>query len=131
MADILALQQTEKEVLKEAVAKRSLIDIQEEQAFQEWWDEEVKATKARTEAEEAAKARKERGSGGRGRGKAAGKGEGGRGGRKKSGEQPVESNKTSTPKAADQVPIFRGNGRGGSRSGASRRERRGGQSVAM
>ena len=132
MADILAQQQTEKEVLKEAVAKRSLIDIQEEQAFQEWWDEEVKATKARTEAEEAAKEKKERGSKarGRGRGKAAGKGEGARGGRKKSGEQPVDSKSSGTPTVADQAPILKGSGRGGSRSGASRRERRGGQSVA-
>ncbi|KAL8790954.1 MAG: hypothetical protein Q9213_000379, partial [Squamulea squamosa] len=40
MADILSQQQTEKEVFKEAVAKRSLQEIQEEQAFQEWWDQE-------------------------------------------------------------------------------------------
>ncbi|KAI4270142.1 MAG: hypothetical protein LQ337_006863, partial [Flavoplaca oasis] len=35
MADILSQQQTEKDVFKEAVAKRSLQEIQEEQAFQE------------------------------------------------------------------------------------------------
>lgn len=41
MADILALQQTEKDFRKELVAtKRSLQEIQEEQAFQEWWDQE-------------------------------------------------------------------------------------------
>ncbi|KAL8992643.1 MAG: hypothetical protein Q9169_006939, partial [Polycauliona sp. 2 TL-2023] len=40
MADILCQQQTEKDVFKEAVAKRSLQEIQEEQAFQEWWDQE-------------------------------------------------------------------------------------------
>ncbi|KAL8663662.1 MAG: hypothetical protein Q9168_008058, partial [Polycauliona sp. 1 TL-2023] len=40
MADILNQQQTEKDVFKEAVAKRSLQEIQEEQAFQEWWDQE-------------------------------------------------------------------------------------------
>lgn len=40
MADILSQQQTEKDVFKEAVAKRSLQEIQEEQAFQEWWDQE-------------------------------------------------------------------------------------------
>ena len=72
MADILAQQQTEKDILKEAVTKRSLLDIQEEQAFQEWWDQEEKATRERMEAEEAAKGRKEgsRGRGGRRRGKA-------------------------------------------------------------
>jgi len=51
MADILALQQTEKDVIKEAVAKRSLQEIQEEQAFQEWWDQESR--KVREEEEEA------------------------------------------------------------------------------
>ncbi|KAL8913049.1 MAG: hypothetical protein Q9172_007373, partial [Xanthocarpia lactea] len=40
MADILSQQQAEKDVFKEAVAKRSLQEIQEEQAFQEWWDQE-------------------------------------------------------------------------------------------
>jgi hypothetical protein len=47
MADILSQQQTEKDIIKEAVAKRSLQEIQEEQAFQEWWDQEEAATKAR------------------------------------------------------------------------------------
>lgn len=51
MTDILALQQTEKDVIKEAVAKRSLQEIQEEQAFQEWWDQESR--KVREEEEEA------------------------------------------------------------------------------
>jgi len=51
MADILAQQQTEKEVIREAVAKRSLQEIQEEQAFQEWWDQESR--KVQEEEEEA------------------------------------------------------------------------------
>ena len=51
MADILAQQQTEKQVIKDAVAKRSLQEIQEEQAFQEWWDQESK--KVREEEEKA------------------------------------------------------------------------------
>ena len=51
MADILAQQQTEKDVSKEAVAKGSLQEIQEEQAFQEWWDQESKMV--REEEEEA------------------------------------------------------------------------------
>ncbi|MCJ1245362.1 hypothetical protein MMC30_002566 [Trapelia coarctata] len=51
MADILAQQQTEKDILHEAVAPRSLQEIQEEQAFQEWWDKEEAATRALLEAE--------------------------------------------------------------------------------
>ena len=68
MADILSQQQTEKDIIKEAVAKRSLQEIQEEQAFQEWWDEESRKVKA--EAEEAAKpaTRGRRGIRGKGRG---------------------------------------------------------------
>ncbi|KAL6714309.1 hypothetical protein ACLMJK_007732 [Lecanora helva] len=72
MADILSQQQTEKEVIKEAAAKRSLQEIQEEQAFQEWWDEESR--KVREEAEGATnKSSSNRGkrgaNGSRGRGK--------------------------------------------------------------
>ena len=40
MADIIGQQQREQEIVKEAVAKRSLQEIQQEQAFQEWWDAE-------------------------------------------------------------------------------------------
>ena len=76
MADILSQQQTEKDIIKEAVAKRSLQEIQEEQAFQEWWDEESRKVKA--EAEEAAKpaTRGRRGIRGKGRGGARGGGNG-------------------------------------------------------
>ncbi|MCJ1404093.1 hypothetical protein MMC11_007318 [Xylographa trunciseda] len=92
MADILSQQQTEKDIIKEAAAKRSLQEIQEEQAFQEWWDQEEAATRARLIEEEAA-AKVPLGSngrggksgrGGRGRGRAGltrGRGRGGRGGR--------------------------------------------------
>ena len=76
MADILSQQQTEKDIIKEAVAKRSLQEIQEEQAFQEWWDEESRKVKA--EAEEAAKpaTRGRRGVRGKGRGGSRGRGSG-------------------------------------------------------
>lgn len=40
MSDILSQQQAEKDIVKEAVAKRDLQDIQAEQEFQEWWDKE-------------------------------------------------------------------------------------------
>lgn len=85
MADILSQQQTEKEIIKEAAAKRSLQEIQEEQAFQEWWDEESRKVKAVEEEATAAKPAARGGKGmrskgrggsrGRGRGKDGGKGE--------------------------------------------------------
>lgn len=77
MADILAQQQAEKDIIKEAAAKRSLQEIQQEQEFQEWWDQESR----RVMEEEAARtARATRGSekrGGRGAGAGRGKGRGG------------------------------------------------------
>ena len=93
MADILSQQQTEKDIIKEAAAKRSLQEIQEEQAFQEWWDQEEAATRARLLEEEAA-AKSPSGSGGRGgRSSRSGKGKDrggsrgrGRGGRRGGGE---------------------------------------------
>lgn len=54
MADILAQQQFEKISVKENSSKRSLQDIQQEQAFQEWWDKESR----RVQEEEAAAARR-------------------------------------------------------------------------
>ncbi|KAH8882129.1 hypothetical protein GQ53DRAFT_666285 [Thozetella sp. PMI_491] len=82
MADIIGQQQREQEIVKEAVAKRSLQEIQEEQAFQEWWDAESR----RTQEEEARRLGKDkdrdntpkkgarRGRGGKGRDGAAGGG---------------------------------------------------------
>lgn len=94
MSDILYQQQTEKDIIKEAAAKRSLQEIQEEQAFQEWWDEESR--KVREEEEQAARpaARGGRGARGkvrggfRGRGRGRGRGDGdsaARGGKKVAG----------------------------------------------
>lgn len=65
MSDILYQQQTEKDVIKEAAAKRSLQEIQEEQAFQEWWDEESR--KVREEEEQAARPAARGGRGARGK----------------------------------------------------------------
>ena len=82
MADILSQQQAQKDIIKEAAAKRSLQEIQEEQAFQEWWDAESRKVRA---AEEAARtktgARTERGGRGKGRGGSRGRGRGRGGGR--------------------------------------------------
>lgn len=56
MEDIIGQQQREQELVKEAVAKRSLHEIQQEQAFQEWWDQESR----RTQEEEARRKSKSR-----------------------------------------------------------------------
>lgn len=49
MADIIGQQRREQEMVKEATAKRSLQEIQQEQEFQQWWDQESR----RTQEEEA------------------------------------------------------------------------------
>lgn len=87
MSDILSQQQTEKDIIKEAVAKRSLQEIQQEQEFQEWWDQESRKVRMEEE-EEAAATRKGAEGGGRGRrgGGARGKGGGARRGRGKERE---------------------------------------------
>jgi hypothetical protein len=80
MADILAQQQSEKDTIKEiATAKRSLQDIQQEQEFQEWWEQESAKVKAEQEAADAAASRSES-SRGRGKGRGRGRGQGGGGG---------------------------------------------------
>lgn len=79
MSDIIGLQRREQEVIKEAVAKRSLQEIQEEQAFQLWWDQESR----RAMEEEAARVKGTtsagKGKGGAGRGKGGARGRWGRG----------------------------------------------------
>lgn len=55
MADIIGQQEREQEIIKEATSRRSLREIQEEQAFQEWWDKESKRIQM-AEAEEREKA---------------------------------------------------------------------------
>lgn len=92
MSEIVAQQQLEKDIIKEAAAKRDLQEIQAEQEFQEWWDKES----ARVQAEEQAgasgsKPKKHRGRGGRG-------GRGGKGGGKGRGEAPNASATASTKK---------------------------------
>ncbi|ROW13437.1 hypothetical protein VPNG_04380 [Cytospora leucostoma] len=81
IADIIDQERRNLESVKEAVAKRSLMEIQQEQAFQEWWEEESR----RTQEEEAKRSARDRDrdtekSGGRGRKGRGGKARGGRGG---------------------------------------------------
>lgn len=71
LADIIGQQQREQETVREAVAKRSLQDIQQEQAFQEWWDQEsrrMQEDEARRLAREKGRGEKKENSGRRGRG---------------------------------------------------------------
>ena len=100
LADILAQQQTEKQVVKDAVAKRSLQEIQQEQAFQEWWDQE--SAKTQMEAQESE--RQDKGPARRGRGVRRGRSDsksrgavkgGGRGKGKERDEQSKEAGEGS------------------------------------
>lgn len=75
LADIIGQQKREQEVIKEAVAKRSLQEIQEEQAFQEWWDQESR----RAQEEEIQKAKGPAPGFGRGGKSGGGRSKGGRG----------------------------------------------------
>lgn len=73
MADILSQQAAEKMEIKEAVAKRSLAEIQQEQEFLTWWD--LESRRLAEEEEMAAKAVEKSSSS---RGGRSGKGRGGR-----------------------------------------------------
>ncbi|KAI1141675.1 hypothetical protein F5Y05DRAFT_373390 [Hypoxylon sp. FL0543] len=70
LADIIGEQRREQEIVRETVAKRSLQEIQQEQAFQEWWDQESRRTQEeearRTAREESKDKQKHRGGGRRG-----------------------------------------------------------------
>ncbi|KAI5369675.1 Putative regulator of chromosome condensation 1/beta-lactamase-inhibitor protein II [Septoria linicola] len=68
MSEIVAQQQIEKDIIKEAVAKRDLQEIQAEQEFQQWWEKEsARVQEAEQQANNAgpakAAARKNRGRG--------------------------------------------------------------------
>lgn len=75
MMEILSLQEAEKTSIRDAAAKRSLEEIQQEQEFQQWWEAESKRA---IEQEEQAKRAAERAA--RAVGKGRGKGRGGGGG---------------------------------------------------
>ncbi|KKZ68243.1 hypothetical protein EMCG_06066 [[Emmonsia] crescens] len=95
LAYILQQQQIEKDVIREAAtAKHKLQDIQLEQEFQEWWDQESKRVREEAEKEEAATvARRPVGLGpGRGKGNRGRGGDAGGGGRGGSGHGPAKGN---------------------------------------
>ncbi|KAK8097884.1 myosin [Apiospora kogelbergensis] len=94
LADIIDHERRAQESVKEAMAKRSLQEIQQEQAFQEWWDQESRRTQeeeARRVAREKDRGEKKAGGGGNNRRK------GGRGGGK-SKETAASATNTAPPK---------------------------------
>ncbi|KFY13732.1 hypothetical protein V492_03065 [Pseudogymnoascus sp. VKM F-4246] len=108
MADIIGQQKREQDLVKEAVAKRSLQEIQEEQAFQEWWDKESrKAQEEETARSEPAQSTPKKGSSSRGRGK---RGRGGGGGRGASNMVQGESRKGKDSGEATQGKDRNGTG---------------------
>ena len=69
MSEIVAQQQFEKDVVKEAVAPRDLQDIQAEQEFEEWWNREsarVQEAEQKGAATASKNPKKHRSRGGRG-----------------------------------------------------------------
>jgi hypothetical protein len=106
LIDILSEQEIAKQELRDFGSKRSLMDIQQEQEFQEWWDKET----ARVREEEEANAAKKDGSG---RGKS-----GGRGGRRRgrgganAGETAGATTEAATGTEKKKVGRRRGRGQG-------------------
>lgn len=105
MADIIGQQKREQDLIKEAVAKRSLQEIQDEQTFQEWWDLESR----RAQEEEAIrlknaeKANAPRNKASRRGGKAGGKGKGGGGSGVVGGSAHTEPVRESATRGRDKA----------------------------
>ncbi|KAH7383188.1 hypothetical protein BKA66DRAFT_512058 [Pyrenochaeta sp. MPI-SDFR-AT-0127] len=77
MMEILSLQEAEKVSIRDAAAKRSLQEIQQEQEFQQWWDQESRRVIEEEEQQKRSEARTARNAArgrGRGRGARGGKG---------------------------------------------------------
>jgi hypothetical protein len=133
--EILSLQEAEKTLIRDAAAKRSLQEIQQEQEFQAWWDEESKRViqeeeqrkraedrAVRTAARGRSKGRGGRGGRGKGQDKKDGEAEGDRGKQSRDvGEGPAAAPAKTTPKqdSAERGRGGRGHrgGRGGPRGG--------------
>lgn len=110
LVDIIGQQAREQELVKEAVAKRSLQEIQQEQAFQEWWDQESRRAQE-DEARRLARAKvkvKEDKTGKRGGRRSRGKARAGEG--KDQSEHP--GNIEAVANAAGPSSRGRGRGRG-------------------
>ncbi|PQK17386.1 hypothetical protein BB8028_0007g05810 [Beauveria bassiana] len=114
LADIIGQQKREQELVKEAVAKRSLQEIQQEQAFQEWWDQESRRAQ-QEEAQRSVRPAKERGDGGNKRGRRS-RGGGSAGGdantgKDNSGLGKEATNKAEQASASSRRPKARGGGK--------------------
>ncbi|KAJ9628354.1 hypothetical protein H2204_009329 [Knufia peltigerae] len=119
MTEILAQQQFEKTAVKEAVAKRSLQDIQQEQEFQQWWDNESRRVQEEAQSHVAAG---HRGKSGRGRG---GQRRGSGKGRASAGPEAGGREKTVSAASSTVRGDF-GSGRGSGRgTGPGNTQRRG------
>ncbi|KAK2013844.1 BTB/POZ domain-containing protein [Colletotrichum eremochloae] len=129
LQDIIVQQKREQEIVKEAVAKRSMQEIQQEQEFQEWWDQEtrrVQEEEARREAKDKMKEgrnQKESKRGKRGRGGPKSKSAGPRG-QEQGASSGVEAGgcaakAPSGPASNSRGRSSRGRGRGGKASTAA------------
>lgn len=124
MADIIDLERRKQEAVKEAAAKRSLMEIQQEQEFSIWWEEESRRTQEEEARRLASQKEREEGKarGRRGRsGKAARGGRGGGAG--PSGEAVVSTTAAQgemTRQQGQESGRGRGNRRGRGRGGAAR-----------
>lgn len=119
MAEILAQQHFEKTAVKEAIAKRSLQEIQQEQEFQEWWD--IESRKVQEEEAQASASTSRRGKGSRGRGRQRGGGRGGGAGALPSDKvdktaEPQTSTRPQLTGEGASRPRGEGGGRGRGRS---------------
>lgn len=116
IADIIEHEQRERQVVKEAVAKRSLQEIQQEQEFQQWWDAETRRTQMEEERRLAPGRKTERDDG-------AGK----RGGRRGRGVKPRGGGDAAA--GPNLTPEGAGHGQPGASRGKARRGRGGGTNA--
>ena len=121
MTDILSQQQTEKIAVKEAVAKRSLQEIQQQQEFEEWFDSESRRVQEEDAAAAAVVLRDGKGKRSRGRARGGQRTSSGRGGVKNTAgeassfpatERRASSHTPDIAHAAADTSRDRGRGRG-------------------
>ncbi|USP81502.1 hypothetical protein yc1106_08776 [Curvularia clavata] len=98
MMEILSLQEAEKTSIRDAAAKRSLQEIQQEQEFQQWWDQESRRV---IEEEEQTKRLIERYSKAAGQGR--GKGRNNKGSKAKAQEKKDDGQESSRSKGKKEV----------------------------
>jgi hypothetical protein len=129
MMEILSLQEAEKTSIRDAAAKRSLQEIQQEQEFQQWWDQESRRIAEEEEQTQrlinkhTREAVRERGKGRGGRGgkaKGPSKKDGGEEGDRGKGKLDVSVGPAATDNAAPKAAPKQDGGRGPSRDASDR-----------